>query len=73
MMDLLAETILNKIHTDKRHLEYTNSMNHVNMFKQHYDEIARYTKEVYCDEFPRIEMNIQIKNMLLPLKEYNRD
>ena len=65
-MDLLPETSLNKIHRDKHNLENTNSMNHVNMFKQHYDDIPSYTKQVY--EFQQIRMNIQIRNMLMPLQ-----
>ena len=36
------------------------------MFKQHYDDIPRYAKQVYGDKFPYIEMNIPIKQMLMP-------
>ena len=42
-------------------IEYIDSMNHMNMFKQHYDDIPRYTKQVYGDIFPHIDMNIPIK------------
>ena len=41
-------------------------MNHIKMFKQHYDYIPRYTKQVYGDKFPQIERNISIKKMLMP-------
>ena len=43
------------------------------MFKQHYDDIPRYTKQVYGDKFPQIEINIPIKNGNAFTKEYNRD
>ena len=39
------------------------------MSKQHYDDIPRYTKQVYGDKFPQIEMNIPIKKMLMPLQK----
>ena len=39
------------------------------MFKQHYDDIPRYTKDVYGDKFPQIEMRIPIKTMLMPLQK----
>ena len=39
------------------------------MFKQHYDDIPRYTKRVYGDRVPQIEMKIQIKKMLMPLQK----
>ena len=61
MMDLLPEPILNKICRDKHNLEYINSMKHIKMLKQHYDDIPRYTKQVYGDKFPQIEMRIPIK------------
>ena len=50
-MGLVPEPILNKIYSDKRNLEYMNSMNHIEMSKQHYDDIPRYTKQVYGDRF----------------------
>ena len=51
MMDLLPEPILNEIYRDRHNLEYMNSLNHIKMFEQHYDDISRYTKEVYGDKF----------------------
>ena len=54
-------------------MEYVNSMNQVKMFKQHYDDIPRYINEVYGDRFPQIEINIPIKNMLIPLQKNNRN
>ena len=39
------------------------------MFKQHYDDIPRYIKQVYGDIFPQVENNIPIKNMLMPLQK----
>ena len=45
-----------------------NSMIHTKMFKQHYDEIPRYTKQVHGDRFPQVDMNIPIKRMLMPLQ-----
>ena len=66
MMDLLPEPIL-KIYSSKHNLGYMNSMNHINMFKQHYEDIPRYTKQVYGDRYPQIEMNIPIKTILMPL------
>ena len=68
-MDLLPEPILNRIYSNKHNLEYINSMNHVKMFKQPYDDIPRYTKQVYGDRFPHIEINIPIKKMLMPLQK----
>jgi len=38
------------------------------MFKQQYDEVPRYTKQVNGDRFPQIEVNIPIKNMLMSLQ-----
>jgi len=43
-------------------------MFHIKMFKQHYDDLPRYTKQVYGDRIPPIEMNIPIKDMLMPLQ-----
>ena len=57
MMDLLPESISNKIYRDKHNLEYANNMNRIKMFKQDYD-IPRYTKQVYGDRFPQIEISI---------------
>ena len=39
------------------------------MFKQHYDDIPRYTKPTYGDKFPQININIPIKTMLVPLQK----
>ena len=39
------------------------------MFEQHYDDIPRYTKQVYGDKFPQIEMHIPIRKMLMPLQK----
>ena len=61
MMDLLPEQILNKTYSNKHNLEYMNSMDHIKMLKKHYDDIPRYTKQVYGDIFPQIDMNIRIK------------
>ena len=69
MMDLLPEQILNKMYRYKNNLEYINSMKHINMFEQHYDDIPRYTKQVYGDKFPQIEMHIPIRKMLMPLQQ----
>ena len=69
MMDLLPEPILNKIYSHKHNLGYINSVNHIQMFKQHYDDIPRYTKQVYGDILPQIDMNIPIKRMLMPLQK----
>ena len=44
-------------------------MNHIKMFKQHYDDIPRYTKHVYGDRFPQIEMSKPIKKILMPLQK----
>ena len=44
-------------------------MNHRTMLKQHYDDIPRYTKRVYGDRFPHVEMNIPIKIMLMPMNK----
>ena len=63
MIDLLPETILNKAHKDKHNLEYIDSINHTKMFKQHYDGIPRYTKQVYGDKSPHIDINIPIKKI----------
>ena len=60
MMDLLPETVLNKIYKYKHHLEYIDSINHINMFKQHYDDIPRYTKPIYGDKFQQINITIPI-------------
>ena len=38
------------------------------MFQQHYDDIPRYTKQVYGDRFPQIEMRIKVTKMLMPLQ-----
>ena len=59
MMDVLPDSILNKIYRDKHNLEDANSMNHITMFKQDYD-IPRYTKQVYGDRFPQIGVSIPI-------------
>ena len=59
-MDVLPESISSQIYRDKHNLEYANSMNHINMFKQAYD-IPRYTKQVYGDRFPQIETSIPVK------------
>ena len=61
MMDLLPETVVNKSCKDKHNSEYIDSINHINMFKQHYDDIPRYTKPVYGDKFPQIDINTPIK------------
>ena len=61
IMEILQEPILNDVFRYKHNMEYVNSMNHVKMFKQHYDDIPRYIKEVYGDRFPQIEINIPIK------------
>ena len=61
MMDLLPETVLNKNYENVQNLEYIDSINHINMFKQHYDDIPRYTKPTYGDKFPQININIPIK------------
>ena len=60
MMDLLLEQISNKIYRDKDNLEYIDSINHIKMFKQHYGDIPRYTKQVCGDKFPQININILI-------------
>ena len=39
------------------------------MFKQHYDDIPRYTKPIYGDKFQHIDINIPIIKMLVPLQE----
>ena len=49
---------MNEIYREKHNVEYIDSMNHVNMFRQHYEDIPRYTKQVHGDKFPQIEMNI---------------
>jgi len=67
MVDLLPETNPNKIH--KHILEYIDSINHINMFKQHYDDIPRYTKPVYSDRFQQININIPIEKILVPLQK----
>ncbi len=69
IMDILPEPVLNEVFRYKHNMEYVNSMNHVKMFKQHYDDIPRYIKEVYGDRFPQIEINIPIKKMLIPLQK----
>ena len=56
-MDLLPEPILHKLYR----AESVDSMNHINMFKQHYDDIPRYTKQVDGDRFAQIDMNIPSK------------
>jgi len=66
-MDLLPESISNQIYRDKHNLEYVNSMNHIKMFENDYD-IPRYTKQVYGDRFPQVEMNIPSKKSLLHYK-----
>ena len=43
-------------------------MNHMKMFKQHYDDIPRYTKQVNGDRFPQIYMHIPMQKMLMPLQ-----
>ena len=73
MMDLLPEPILNKLYSNKHNLEYMNCMNHIKMFKQHYDDMPRYIKQVYGDRFPQIETNIPINNVNAITKENNRD
>ena len=42
------------------------------MFKRHYDDIPRYTKQVYGEKFQQIEMKIP-KNVNAITKESNRD
>ena len=69
MMGLLPEPILNKIDRDKHNLEQVESIHHMKMFKQHYDDILRYTKPVYGDKFQQININIPSKNMLVPLQK----
>ena len=69
MMDLLPEPILNTMYSNTHNLEYMNSMNHIKMFKQRYDDIPRCTKQVYGDRFPQIEMSIPIKKMLMALQK----
>ena len=44
MMDLLPEKAVNKVYKNKHNLENIDSINHIKMPKQHYDDIARYTK-----------------------------
>ena len=39
------------------------------MFIKHYDDIPRYTKQVYGDKFPLVEMNIPVKKMCMPLQK----
>ena len=39
------------------------------MFKQHYDDIPRYTKPVYSDRFQQININIPIEKILVPLQK----
>ena len=73
MMDLLPETVLNTNYKDNHTLEYTDSINHINMFKQHYDGIPRYTKRVYGNTFPQLEINIPIKAVLMPLQKIEID
>ena len=60
MMKLLPEPILNEGFKNKHNLDCINSMNHIKMFKHHYDDIPRYTKQVYGDKFPQVELNIPI-------------
>ena len=72
MMDLFPESISNEIFRKKHNFEYANSVNHIKFLKQNYD-IPRYTKQVYGDRFPQIEMGIPIKNADDITKEYNRD
>ena len=69
MMELLPEPTLNKICRDKHSLECIDNINHINMFKQHYDDIPRYTKQVYGDRSPQINISIPIKRMLVPLQK----
>ena len=38
------------------------------MFKQLCDDIPRYTKAIYGDKFPQINISIPIKIMLVPLQ-----
>ena len=74
MMDLLPEPILNKASKNKHNLDYINSINHTKMFKQHHDDIPRYTKLVYGDRFPQIDMRRPIKTHVNAItKECNRD
>jgi len=61
MMDLLPEPMLNRMYGEKRNCEYIESMNHTKMFRQHYDDIPRYTKQVYGDKIPQREMDMPIK------------
>ena len=61
MMDLLPETVVNKFYKDKHNLEYIDSITHIKMSKQHYDDIHRYTKPIYGDKFPQIDINIPIE------------
>ena len=63
MMDLLPEHILKTSYRHKHDLEYISSMDHIKMFKQHYDDIPRYIEQVYGDRFQQIELNIPIKEM----------
>ena len=69
MMDLLPEAILNKFYRDQHNLEYIDSMKHINMFRQQYDDLPRYTEQVYGDEFPQIKVNITIKHVNAITKE----
>ena len=38
------------------------------MYKRHHDDIPRYTRQVFGDKFPQIEMNIPSYKMLTPLQ-----
>ena len=69
MVKLLPEPILNEIYKNKHNLECINSTNHRKVFKQHYDDIPRHTKQAHGDKFPQIEMHIPIKQMLMPLQK----
>ena len=68
-MDILPEPVLNEVFRYKHNMEYVNTMNHIKMFKQHYDDIPRHIKYVYGDRFPQVKINIPIKKMLIPLQK----
>ena len=42
MIGSLPEPIIDEIFKGKHNSEYVNSMKHINMFKQYYDDIPRY-------------------------------
>ena len=55
---LITRNSLNKFYKDKHNLECMDSINHIKMLDQHYDDIPRYTKPLYGDKFPHININI---------------